>query len=106
MQVLEFHGVNTILPSMGSLISRCASSLLAALVLPGCFTTQPVALKALGEVDRLTDIQIVTKHQGQLRAVIAPGFLGPETLRYLPLRYGPANWMVRFAGWPAVYTAG
>jgi hypothetical protein len=82
------------------------SLVLATGLLPGCFTTQPVPLAALENVDRLTDVQIVTKDHKEFRGVVGPGFLGPETLRYLPLRYGPSSWMVRFAGWPAVYTAG
>ena len=75
-------------------------------LLSGCFTTQPVALEGLGNADRLIEVQIVTKSQKEFRGIVAPGFLGPETLRYLPLRYGPSSWAVRFAGWPVVYTAG
>jgi hypothetical protein len=82
---------------------RCV---LGTALLSGCFTTQPVSLEALEKVDRLVEVQIVTRQQREFRGIVGLGFVGPETLRYLPLRYGPKNWMVRFAGWPAVYTAG
>jgi hypothetical protein len=32
--------------------------------------------------------------------------MGPETVRIRPFHHSPSSWVVRWAGWPVVYTAG
>jgi hypothetical protein len=82
----------------------------ALVVLPalagGCFTTRAVSLHDLESLGDLHPARIITRDGAERRAVIGPGSLGPATLRITPLRYGPGSWVVRFGGWPLVYTSG
>ncbi len=80
--------------------------LLGGLVLPGCFTTQTITVQDLRGLDRLVEVQIVPRNGDPFRAITGPAFPGPESLRYLRLRHGPSSWVVRFGGWPAMYTSG
>jgi hypothetical protein len=87
----------------------CGHNLFAAVLtftLEGCFSTKPLKIEELQQMDRTVAVQITPRHGATFRAQVTPGDLGPATLRYQPLRYGPASWVVRFGGWPIVYTAG
>ena len=77
-------------------------------LLPGCFTTREVSPGALRSLDGPAAVRIVAREgKGEtFRALVDPAEIGPESLRYRPLHYGPRSWVVRFGGWPLVYTAG
>lgn len=72
----------------------------------GCFATRPTTLESLRQSDRPVVVRIQKTGGEVIRGIVSPGDLGPASIRYRPLRYGPSSWVVRFAGWPAVYTSG
>src|SRR5258705_13260988 len=72
----------------------------------GCFPPRAVPLHELESLGDLVPARIITRDGVENRAVIGPGSLGPAALRITPLRYGPGSWVVRFGGWPLVYTSG
>ena len=75
-------------------------------LLGGCFTTRTATLKDLEHLPDLVPARVETRDGKAIRGLIGPGYLGPASLRLVPLEYGPSSWVVRYGGWPLVYTSG
>jgi len=76
------------------------------LLLSGCFTTRPVSIGELRSLTEAADVRLRIAGGEVLRARVGPTSVGAETIRFQPLLHGPESWSVRWAGWPAVWTAG
>ena len=72
----------------------------------GCFTTRAATLDDLDRLSDLIPARVETRDGKEVRGLIGPGYLGPASLRLVPLQYGPSSWVVRYGGWPLVYTSG
>lgn len=82
-------------------------------VLSGCYTTGVVSVERLRDLDRPVAVRIIrgasmekAEKDQVVRAMVRPGDVAADSIRYRPLRYGPGSWVVRYGGWPLVYTAG
>src|SRR5688572_2070051 len=80
--------------------------MMTVLTLGGCFTNRPIRIEELRALDRAAAVRISTPGREPFRALVDPTEIFEETFLYRQLRYGPRSWMVRFGGWPMVYTAG
>jgi hypothetical protein len=79
---------------------------LSGLLLAGCFSARTTTPGEISAGARPAAVRIETRDGREFRALVDPSGIGPETIRFSSLRYGPSSWVVRFAGWPATWSAG
>ncbi len=99
-----------IIPSMPSGVGwakarGCGSGLLL-LALTGCFSTRAVTPRDLRLHHGPVDIQILTSREGWVRGRVDPTEVGSASIAFRPTVHESKGWVVRYGGWPIVYTSG
>ncbi len=74
--------------------------------LTGCFSSRAVTPDELRGRRDPVDVQILTSREGWVRGRVDPMEVGTASIVFRTAVHGPKGWVVRYGGWPIVYTSG